>query len=808
MSEDTDGTKQSTSTPDPRWVRRLQELDQGDVALVGGKNASLGEMVGALAEQGVRVPGGFATTADAYRLFVEENGLEQGIRDALSDLESLERVGDVGSRIRKMFREGDFPEDVAEAIRTAYRELSGRHGDEPIAVAVRSSATAEDLPEASFAGQQETFLNVRGEDALLEACRNCYASLFTDRAISYREEKGFDHLEVALSVGVQRMVRADLGGAGVMFTLDTESGFPDVVLIDAAWGLGESVVQGIVNPDRFMVFKPLLEDEGLAPIIEKRRGGKDVKIVYGEDDGGGVKEVDVTEEDRRRFVLDDDDVLRLARWGVVIEAHYGRPMDIEWAKDGETGEIFIVQARPETVRSREAGGRLKVYELRERGEPVVRGAAIGSAIAVGTAIRLDSPEEIDRFEDGAVLVTDRTDPDWGPILESASAVVTDHGGRTSHAAIVSRELGIPAIVGTGRATELIQSGDEVTVSCAEGAEGVVYEGRLDYDERDVDLDGLPDVRTPIMMIVADPATAFRWWRLPLKGIGLARIEFIVADLIGIHPVALTRFDSLDDEEVRRKIEERLDGEEPTEFFVDRLARAIARVAASCHPHPAVVRLSDFKTNEYAALLGGAQFEPEEENPMLGFRGAVRYYADEYREGFGLECRALRRVREEMGFRNVIPMIPFCRTPDEADRVLEAMAEEGLRRGENGLEVYVMCEIPSNVLRAAEFAERIDGFSIGSNDLTQLVLGVDRDSERLRDLFDERDPGVKEMIRMVVERAHAADRPVGICGQAPSDYPDFAAFLVEAGIDSISVNPDSVVDVLRAVAEAEERLGVD
>lgn len=808
MSDDTDGTNPPTSDPADRWVRRLEDLDQGDVPLVGGKNASLGEMVGALAEQGVRVPGGFATTADAYRRFVHENGLEQGIRDALSDLKSLERVGDVGSRIREMFREGDFPEEVAEAIRAAYRELSGRHGDEPIAVAVRSSATAEDLPEASFAGQQETFLNVRGEDALLEACRNCYASLFTDRAISYREEKGFDHLEVALSVGVQRMVRADLGGAGVMFTLDTESGFPDVVLIDAAWGLGESVVQGIVNPDRFMVFKPLLEEEGLVPIIEKRRGDKEVKIVYVEDDGGGVKEVDVSEEDRRRFVLDDDDVLRLARWGAVIEAHYERPMDIEWAKDGDTGEIFIVQARPETVRSREGGGRLKVYELRERGEPVVRGAAIGSAIAVGTAIRLDSPDEIDRFEDGAVLVTDRTDPDWGPILESASAVVTDHGGRTSHAAIVSRELGIPAIVGTGRATELIESGDEVTVSCAEGAEGVVYEGRLDYEERDVDIDALPDVRTPIMMIVADPATAFRWWRLPLKGIGLARIEFIVADLIGIHPVALTRFDSLDDEEVRRKIEERLDGEEPTEFFVDRLARAVARVAASCHPHPAVVRLSDFKTNEYAALLGGAQFEPEEENPMLGFRGAVRYYADEYREGFGLECRALRRVREEMGFRNVIPMIPFCRTPDEADRVLEAMAEEGLRRGEDGLEVYVMCEIPSNVLRATEFAERIDGFSIGSNDLTQLVLGVDRDSERLRALFDERDPGVKEMIRMVVERAHAADRPVGICGQAPSDYPDFAAFLVEAGIDSISVNPDSVVDVLRAVAAAEERLRAD
>ena len=806
MSDDTDGTNQPPRDPAHRWVRRLEDLDQGDVPLVGGKNASLGEMVGALAERGVRVPGGFATTADAYRRFVEENDLEQGIRDTLSDLERVERVGDVGSRIRTMFREGRFPEDVAEAIRAAYRELSGRHGAEPIAVAVRSSATAEDLPEASFAGQQETFLNIIGEEALLEACRNCYASLFTDRAISYREEKGFDHLEVALSVGVQRMVRADLGGAGVMFTLDTESGFPDVVLIDAAWGLGEAVVQGMVTPDRFMVFKPLLEEEAVVPIIEKRLGGKEVKIVY--DDDGGVKEVDVSETDRRRFVLDDDDVLRLARWGVVIEKHYGRPMDIEWAKDGETGEIFIVQARPETVRSREVGGRLKVYELRERGEPVVRGAAIGSAIAVGTAIRLDSPDEIDRFEDGAVLVTDRTDPDWGPILESASAVVTDHGGRTSHAAIVSRELGIPAIVGTGRATELIESGDEVTVSCAEGAEGVVYGGRLAYDERDIDIDALPDVRTPIMMIVADPATAFRWWRLPLKGIGLARIEFIVADLIGIHPLALTRFDSLDDEEVRRQIEERLGGEEPTEFFVERLARAIARVAASCHPHPAVVRLSDFKTNEYAALLGGARFEPEEENPMLGFRGAVRYYAEEYREGFGLECRALRRVREEMGFRNVIPMIPFCRTPDEADRVLEAMAEEGLRRGEDGLEVYVMCEIPSNVLRAAEFAERIDGFSIGSNDLTQLVLGVDRDSERLRELFDERDPAVKEMIRIVVERAHAAGRPVGICGQAPSDYPDFAAFLVEAGIDSISVNPDSVVDVLNAVAEAEERLRAD
>ncbi|MEX2465707.1 MAG: phosphoenolpyruvate synthase [Gemmatimonadota bacterium] len=797
-------TREGTDDVDGRWVRRFEELGNDDVQLVGGKNASLGEMVRALRESGVQVPAGFATTADAYRRFIEENELEQGIREALEDLSGVEEMGDAGRRVRKLFMEGEFPEEIADAIRAAYRDLSSKYGGEPVDVAVRSSATAEDLPEASFAGQQETYLNVTGEEALLEACRKCYASLFTNRAIGYREERDFDHLEVALSVGVQKMVRADLGGAGVMFTLDTESGFPDVVLIDAAWGLGESVVGGLVNPDRFLVFKPLLEEDGCVPIIEKRLGEKEVKIVYGAEDEGGVDEVDVAEEDRQRFVLDDDEVLQLARWGVVIEDHYDRPMDIEWAKDGEDGKLYIVQARPETVESQKEGAGLTIYELKEEGTVRVRGAAIGSAIASGEAIRLDSPDEIDSFPEGAVLVTGRTDPDWGPILKSASAVVTDHGGRTSHAAIVSRELGIPAIVGTGDATRVIESGDEVTVCCAEGAEGHVYEGLLEFDQRDVDIDDLPDVRTPIMMIVADPATAFRWWRLPLKGIGLARIEFIIADLIGIHPLALTRLDSLEDDDARERIEKRLRGRDPEAFFIDHLGQEVARVAASRYPDPVVVRMSDFKTNEYAELLGGAAFEPDEENPMLGFRGASRYYSEDYKEGFALECRALRLAREHMGLRNIIPMIPFCRTPAEADRVLEVMAEEGLRRGENGLEIYVMCEVPSNVLRAKEFAERFDGFSIGSNDLTQLVLGVDRDSERLRDLFDERDPSVKEMIRMVIERAHQADRPVGICGQAPSDHPEFAAFLIEAGIDSISVNPDSVVDVIRAVAEAEAK----
>ncbi|MDX1647028.1 MAG: phosphoenolpyruvate synthase [Longimicrobiales bacterium] len=785
-----------------RWVRPFEELTNADLGSVGGKNASLGEMVRTLAGEGVQVPSGFATTAAAYWRFVDENDLREGMRDVVAELGTGKSVGSVGKRIREMVLGGEIPSEVAEAVRSAYATLSEEYGGGATDVAVRSSATAEDLPEASFAGQQESYLNVRGEEALLDACRRCYASLFTDRALAYREEKGFDHMDVALSVGVQKMVRSDCGAAGVMFTLDTETGFPDVVLVDGAWGLGEAVVQGMVNPDRFLVFKPFLRRKGVVPIVEQRLGDKARKVVYREDREGGVTEVDVAPEDRDRFVLEEHEILQLARWATAIETHYERPMDIEWAKDGTSGELFIVQARPETVESAKAGARLKTYTLQEQGEVLARGAAIGGAVAAGRAVRLDSPEEADDLEKGAILVTGRTDPDWGPVLERVGGIVTDRGGRTSHAAIVSRELGIPAVVGTGDATRAIADGDEVTVSCAEGAEGRVYAGALAWDEEEIDVDALPSVDTPIMMIVADPATAFRWWRLPVKGIGIARIEFIIADLIGIHPVALTRLESVEDPDVRERIRDRLRGAEPEAFFVDTLAREVARIAASRYPDPVVVRTSDFKTNEYAQLLGGRTFEPAEDNPMLGFRGASRYYSDEYREGFRLECRALRRARVRLGFDNIVPMIPFCRTPEEADRVLALMSEEGLRSGDDGLRIYVMCEVPSNVVRAGDFAERFDGFSIGSNDLTQLVLGVDRDSERLRGLFDERDVAVKEMIRMVIERAHAAGRPVGICGQAPSDHPDFASFLVGLGIDSISVNPDSVADVIRVVADAE------
>ncbi|MFO7893625.1 MAG: phosphoenolpyruvate synthase [Longimicrobiales bacterium] len=792
-------------TDDDALVVWFEELTSDDVERVGGKNASLGEMIRTLEEQGVRVPDGFATTARAYRSFLAENELEGRIGDALEAMDRGDRsLDETGSAIRELFVDGTFPDEVASAIREAYGELGERYGTDAPDVAARSSATAEDLPEASFAGQQESYLNITGEDAVLDACRKCYASLFTDRAIAYREEQGFDHLDVALSVGVQKMIRSDRAGAGVLFTLDTETGFPDVVAIDAAWGLGETVVQGTVNPDHYVAFKPFLDDPDLTPVIGKELGSKEEKVVYASDGDSPVETVDTSEEERRSWVLSDREILQLARWGAAIEDHYDRPMDVEWAKDGDDGDLYIVQARPETVQSRKQASTLRSYTLEDEGEELLTGIAIGQAIAAGTAQVILDVEEIEAFEDGAVLVTDMTDPDWVPAMERAAAIITDRGGRTSHAAIVSRELGVPAVIGTGRATSALEDGEDVTVSCAEGEEGRVYRGALEYSEEERSLKDVPETETPVMMNVATPAGAMRWWRLPCRGVGLARMEYLINNVIRIHPLALTRFDELEDDDVKEEIRELTRGyDDRSEYFVDHLARGIATIAAARHPDPVIVRTSDFKTNEYADLVGGARFEPDEENPMLGWRGASRYYSDDYRDGFALECRAIRRVRETMGFTNVVVMIPFCRTPEEGDRVLEVMAEEGLERGREGLEVYVMAEIPTNILEADAFAERFDGFSIGTNDLTQLVLGVGRDSDRLDYLFDERRPAVKELIRTLIEAAHEADRPVGLCGQAPSDHPAFARFLVDAGIDTVSVNPDSVLNVIEEIVDVKD-----
>ena len=797
----------SKPTPSTEYIAWFETLGKSDVGRVGGKNASLGEMVQRLAPGGVRVPGGFATTAAAYRAYVEANG----IRDALARrLQALKRgaatLHETGEAARRLFLEGEFPKEIAQAIREAYGELSRRGGVADASVAVRSSATAEDLPEASFAGQQETFLNVRGERELMDACRRCYASLFTDRAISYRETKGFDHLEVALSIGVQRMVRSDLAGSGVMFSIDTESGFPHAAVINAAWGLGETVVQGAVDPDKYVVFKPLLGQPALRPILERTRGAKERKMVYATGGSARTLTIETTQKERRSFVLDDDEILQLGRWAATIEEHYGRAMDMEWAKDGETGELFIVQARPETVQSTRGAGTLRTYKLKARGKALLTGSAIGEAIAAGKACVIRSAEDIGRFRDGALLVTEMTDPDWVPIMKRAAGIITDHGGTTSHAAIVSRELGVPAIVGTGRGTQALADGAELTLSCAEGEQGVVYEGILPFETEEVDLAGVPRTRTAMMVNVASPGAAFRWWRLPARGVGLARLEFIVSNAIRAHPMALLHPERVKDPAARREIAELARGyADAAEFFVETLALGVAKLAAPFHPHPVIVRLSDFKTNEYAGLVGGAAFEPREENPMLGWRGASRYYDEDYREGFALECRALARVRTEIGFDNVIVMVPFCRTPEEADKVLAVMAQNGLERGKDGLQVYMMCEVPSNVILADEFARRFDGFSIGSNDLTQLVLGVDRDSGRLAKLFDERSEAVKRFVAEAITKAHAAGIKIGICGQAPSNYPEFAGFLVEQGIDSISLNPDSFVAAARQVAATEGRM---
>jgi pyruvate,water dikinase len=787
----------------------LAEVGAGDVPLVGGKCASLGELFRALVPRGVRAVDGFATTREAYRLLLETDGLGKRLRELMNDLEyqDLKALNKAGREARALMLDTPLPTSVHEAIVSAYRRLCDRTR-RSCEVAVRSSATAEDLPEASFAGQQDTILNVRGEDRLIEACHRCFASLWTDRAISYRASRGFDHFDVALAIGVQPMVRSDQACSGVMFTLDTESGFRDVVVINGAWGLGEAIVQGMATPDEWIVFKPTL-GTGARPIVSRHLGTKEVKMVYGLD-GKGTRTRDVVEAQRQRFCLSDYEVLQLAQWACVIEEHYSTlagkatPMDLEWAKDGITGELYILQARPETVHSTNHENYIETHKLTgDHSDPLVTGIAVGERISQGQVHVLADPDHLTQFKEGAVLVTSMTDPAWEPIMKKAAAIVTDRGGRTCHSAIVSRELGLPCIVGTGNATHVLHSGMDVTVCCAEGARGSVYEGLIDFavEKRVVGKENRP--RTKVMMNVGDPDHAFALSALPNDGVGLARLEFIINNHIGIHPMALVRYPHLQSTEVVREIARRIGEEDPRDFFVRRLAEGIGRIAAAFYPHPVIVRMSDFKSNEYAMLVGGQEFEPTEENPMLGFRGASRYYDERYREGFHLECLALQRVREDMGLVNVKAMIPFCRTVEEGRRVIALMAEYGLKQGEHDLEIYAMCELPANVVFADEFLRVFDGYSIGSNDLTQLTLGLDRDSEMVAHLFDERDGAVEKMVEMAIDAAHRAGKKIGICGQAPSDYPEFARFLVEKGITSISLNPDTVIQTTQLILEVEE-----
>ncbi len=793
------------------WIRWFSEAGINDIESVGGKNASLGEMIRELEPLGIKVPNGFSITADAYRYFLEFNSLEQHIREALADIKDGD-VANLKSRadhIRRLLGGGELPTDVVAEIQAAYRDLSRIAGVENRHVAVRSSATAEDLPGASFAGQQETYLMVHGVAELLDSVKRAFASLFTARAINYRGRMGFDHFEVALSVGVQAMVRSDLAASGVMFTLDTESGFRNVVLITSAYGLGENIVQGKIEPDEFYVHKPMLA-EGYRPILRKKLGAKRLKLVYNEADHSQAN-VATPPEDQRSFSLHDDDVLQLAKWGALIEEHYSAqsgtptPMDIEWAKDGFTGELFIVQARPETVHSRKTTGTVQQYRLKGTGKVIIDGRPVGHSIAVGDANVLTDLDKMDEFREGEVLVTKNTDPDWEPIMKLAAAIITERGGRTSHAAIVARELGIPAVVGTLSATQEIHTGRTITVSTAEGEVGRVYGGAIDYEVHEIDPFELPRPKTKIMLNVGTPEKAFSSALLPNDGVGLARIEFIFASWVRLHPLALTRYNELSDE-IKAQVDELTAGyKEKTDYFVDKLAQGIGTIAGAFWPNPVIVRFSDFKTNEYAHLLGGEQFEPQEENPMLGWRGASRYYHPDYKDGFLLEVAAVRRVRETFGLRILKVMIPFCRTPEEGRRVLEVMKEGGLEQGKDGLEVYVMAELPSNIWLAGEFAEIFDGFSIGSNDLTQLILGVDRDSVRIADLFDECNEAVRKSCATLIRAAAEKGRKVGICGQAPSDYPEFAAFLVEQGIDSISINPDAVMATTRSVLEMEEKL---
>jgi pyruvate,water dikinase len=781
------------------YVLPLERLGREDVHIVGGKNASLGEMLGAMSRLGIRVPAGFATTADAYRDFLRQDGLDERIRAELADLdiEDVTKLAQVGARIRAAVRATPLPARLQSEVLESWRAMDRGRG---IAVAVRSSATAEDLPEASFAGQQETFLNVRGEQALLEALHDVYASLFTDRAIAYRVHQGFDHALVALSVGVQLMVRSDLGASGVMFTLDTDSGFRDVVFLTSAYGLGETVVQGAVNPDEFYLYKPALEGARDA-IVRRNLGGKAIKMIYGAPGSGErVRTVDVPAADRERFSIDSANATLLARHAVAIERHYGCPMDIEWALDGETGEIFIVQARPETVQSR-AGRSIQRFHLRERSHVLAQGRSIGHRIGAGRARVVASLRDIAQVQPGDVLIADMTDPDWEPVMKRAAAIVTNRGGRTCHAAIIARELGVPAVVGCGNATTAVVDGAQVTVSCAEGDTGFVFEGRLGFDEQVVEVDSMPPAPVRIMMNVGNPDRAFDFAGLPHRGVGLARLEFIINRMIGVHPRALLEFDQ-QSPDIKTAIRAQMAGyPDPVSFFVSKLAEGVGQIAAAFAPEPVIVRLSDFKSNEYANMLGGSVYEPHEENPMLGFRGASRFIDPAFRPCFELECRALRHVREDMGLTNVQVMVPFVRTLGEARAVTELLAANGLARGQNGLKVLMMCELPGNALLAEQFLEFFDGMSIGSNDMTQLTLGLDRDSAIVASLFDERDPAVKALLAMAIAACRKAGKYVGICGQGPSDHPDLAAWLVEQGIDSISLNPDSVVETWLALAHA-------
>ena len=784
----------------------FDDLTRQDLALVGGKNASLGEMTGLAKTINAGISPGFAINAHLFRAFIRRNNLITTIQTCMDEYRAgTQTLAASGQWIRQQILAGTFTQAEKDDIAAAYRTLCERAGQ--VDVAVRSSATAEDLPEASFAGQHESYLNISGEAAVLDAVHRCYASLYTDRAIVYRQENGFSDADVALSVGIQAMVRADLGAAGVMFTLDTGSGFNQVIELSATWGLGETVVQGAVVADQYLVDKRFLDSAAtasLVPIISKTPGSKLVKMIYG--DAGNTHIVDTSAQERSQTVLADHEILTLARWGLEIERHYGCAMDIEWAKDGNNQRLYILQARPETVEASRDSGFLFHYAMDQSTEPLLIGASVGNAIASGKAVYIDNPGDADEFPEGSILVTHRTDPDWLPLMRKAAAIVTDTGGTTSHAAIVSRELRVPAIVGAGNATTLIKSGDMITVDCSSGHQGMVYPGALDFVQEKIDLSDLPTTNTRLMINAAIPDAIMGWWALPVRGVGLARLEFIISSIIKVHPMALLYPERVTQTDIREQIMALSAAyPSPADYFVEQLRESVSKIAAVFYPEPVIVRMSDFKSNEYRLLLGGDAFELEEENPMLGLRGASRYYHPSYREGFLLECQAIERARRLNGYANIIVMIPFCRTPEEADKVLEVMAEAGLVRGQDGLKVYVMCEIPSNVLRVDEFAQRFDGFSIGSNDLTQLVLGIDRDSAELKSMFDARDPAVKKMISMVIEGAHRAGRVVGICGQAPSDHPDFAAFLIESGIDSISLNPDSIPAASRQVAATELEL---
>ncbi len=794
------------------YVLDLIEVGAGDVALVGGKCASLGELFRELTQQGVRAVDGFSTTSYAYEVLLETGGLRKKLQKLLKglDVNDLDELARVGSEARNLMLETPFPPDVETAIINAYHELGKRIGKKLFEVAVRSSATAEDLPDASFAGQQDTILNVRGEKRIIEACHECYASLWTDRAISYRTAKGFDHFDVALSIGIQPMVRSDIACSGVMFTLDTESGFRDVVVINGAWGLGEAVVQGMATPDEWIVFKPTLK-QGFRPIVTRKLGVKEVKMVFA-DDGTGTQVRDVVETQRNRMCLAGFEVLQLAQWACAIEDHYSKlagkpqPMDIEWAKDGITGELYILQARPETIHGQNTQNYIETYRLTGgHGAPLSTGVAVGEKIGHGTAHVLLDPSKLNTFKEGEILVTSMTDPAWEPIMKRASAIVTERGGRTCHSAIISRELGIPCIVGTGDATEKVRNGSDITVSCAEGERGNIYYGKIDYKVEKQVISDSERPKTQVMMNVGDPDHAFAVSRLPNDGVGLARLEFIINNHIGIHPMALVNYPNLKNRADIETIAGRILEEDPKEFFVRSLAEGIGRIAAAFYPKPVIVRMSDFKSNEYAMLVGGKEFEPVEENPMIGFRGASRYYDDRYKAGFKLECLALLRAREDMGLTNIKPMIPFCRTVEEGEKVIALMAEHGLKQGENDLEIYAMCELPANVVFADEFLQVFDGYSIGSNDLTQLALGLDRDSEMVAHLFDERNGAVEKMVAMAIDAAIRCGKKIGICGQAPSDYPEFAEFLVKRGINSISLNPDTVIQTTHQILETEKAL---